>query len=71
MQQCKTLNVALDDRAFAKASLPLRLGGLGVRTFSSLAMPLWVSSLNASCDMSSALLPERLRESFLAFVSLG
>src|ERR1700723_3362751 len=68
-QLCRSLNVTLDDRAFAKAALPLRLGGLGVRTSSSLARPCWISSLNASQDLASALLPVRLRESFVAFVA--
>ena len=68
-QLCKTLNVALDDRAFAKASLPLRLGGLGVRSSSSLAQPCWVSSLHDSQDLASALLPAPFREPFAALVS--
>ena len=68
-QLCKTLNISLDDRAFAKATLPLRLGGLGVRTSSSLVSPCWVSSLHASKDLARFLLPARLRESFSEFVS--
>src|SRR5436190_1694920 len=63
-QLCGLFNIDLSERDFSKASLPLRFGGLGVRTASALAMPCRVSSLNATLECSTGLLPYRVHEAY-------
>lgn len=44
-------NVQLDDDSWTQASLPLRLGGLGVRRLADVALPAYIASLEASRDL--------------------
>ena len=50
-------NVALTDEAWEQAALPLRHGGLGVRSVQALALPSYVSSLSASAPLVSSICP--------------
>ena len=49
-------NVQLDDTAWKQASLPLQYGGLGVRNCTDLALPCYLSSLNACAELSARIL---------------
>ena len=50
-------NVAITDEAWVQAALPLRHGGLGVRSVQALALPSYVSSLTASAPLVSSISP--------------
>src|SRR5882757_7151016 len=54
----KISNCCLSDDAWARASLPMRWGGLGVRSVSSLAVPAFLASSTASLSLVEALLPQ-------------
>ena len=41
----KVTNAQMNDNAWAQASLPVRHGGLGLRSVGSLALPCYISSL--------------------------
>lgn len=60
----KVLNVSLDARSFEKATLPIRGGGLGIRRASDIAQAAFVSSLHASSDLVTGLLPEEYRPTY-------
>ena len=57
-----TLNVDLDDQRWAQASLPVRWGGLGVRSITLLAPSAYMASAASTMELTSALLPARLRD---------
>ena len=46
-----SLNIAVTDTGWTQASLPLRYGGLGVRSVTDLALPCYISSLNSALDL--------------------
>jgi len=54
----RVLQVHLSDRDWSKATLPLRAGGLGIRSPSELALPAYAASIHASKDLINILLPE-------------
>ena len=56
-----TLNVVMDDEKWRQASLPVRWGGLGVRGVVLLAPSAYLASAANTMDLTSALLPARLR----------
>ena len=45
------VNVALDDSAWKQATLPVRHGGLGVRSVRALALPCYLASMYSSSDL--------------------
>ena len=49
-------NVDMDDQAWKQASLPVRFGGLGLRSVGSLALPCYLSSVNKSQDLIRSIL---------------
>ena len=55
------LNVDLDDNRWTQASLPVRWGGLGVRGVVLLAPSAYLASAASTTELTSALLPARLR----------
>ena len=63
------LNVSLDQRSCAIATLPVALGGLGVRTASDLALPGFISSSYGSASVVSTLLPESTMEKDDSFIA--
>ena len=65
------LNVTLDDRAWNVASLPVRLGGLGIRKASDLAVPTFLSSAYGSNAVAGTLLPESIAEKEYAFYAMA
>jgi len=56
-----TLNVDLSDDRWTQASLPVRWGGLGVRSVVSLAPSAYLASAASTAALTSTLLPARLR----------
>ena len=54
------LNVTLNDRAWEVATLPVRLGGLGIRKASDLAVPTFLSSAFGSNAVAGTLLQESI-----------
>ena len=56
------LNVDLDDKRWTQASLPVRWGGLGVRGVVLLAPSAYLASAASTTELTSTLLPERLRD---------
>ena len=56
-----TLTVDLDDIRWSHASLPIRWGGLGVRSVVLLALSAYLASATRTTELTSILLPDRLR----------
>lgn len=44
-------NIPLDDRAWDQATLPIRLGGLGIRKISCISLPAFLSSVHGTKDL--------------------
>ena len=57
-----TLNVELSDVRWAQASLPVRWGGLGVRSVVLLAPSAYLASAASTAELTSSLLPAHLRD---------
>ena len=55
------LNIQFGDETWQQSTLPVSLGGLGVRSATDLALPTFLASVTASADFISQLLPSRLR----------
>ena len=53
-------NVPLEDPAWSQASLPVRCGGLGIRSAVQLAPSAFLSSAAGSSDLVRRILPDRL-----------
>ena len=74
----RATNVDLTDSAWDQASLPVRMGGLGVRRVSDLALPCYISSLQASLPLAREICarlrqdapPQSLSSAVEAFSSL-
>ncbi|XP_069358665.1 uncharacterized protein [Maniola hyperantus] len=52
----KILNLQFDDRTWTQASLPVKYGGLGIRSISSIALPAFLSSASGSITLISQIL---------------
>ena len=63
-----TLNVNITDVGWSQASLPVRWGGLGVRSAVSLAAPAYLASAASTADLVLRLLPPHQRQSVDASV---
>lgn len=46
-------NIAMNDASWKQATLPLRLGGLGIRQCSDIALPAYISSRHASAQLAT------------------
>ena len=57
-----TINVDLNDERWRQASLPVRWGGLGVRSVVLLAPSAYLASAASTAELASSLLPARLRD---------
>ena len=57
-----TLNIDLDDDRWTRALLPVRWGGLGIRIVVSLAPSAYLASAANTVELTSSLLPTRLRD---------
>ena len=53
---CKLTNSVLTDMQWLQASLPVRMGGLGVRSVSSLALPAYLASAASTQQLQGAIL---------------
>ena len=53
---CKLTNSVLTDMQWLQASLPVRMGGLGVRRVSSLALPAYLASAASTQQLQGAIL---------------
>ena len=62
-------NVSLDDNAWTQASLPVRNGGLGIRSASVLAPSAYLASVTASHHLILQILPLRLQMFHIPFES--
>ena len=56
------LNTDLDDDRWTQASLPVRWGGLGIRSVVSLAPSAYLASAASTVDLTTSLLPTRLHD---------
>ena len=65
------LNVTIDDRAWEVATLPVKLGGLGIRKASDLAVPTFLSSAFGSTAVAGTLLPESITEKEYSFYAMA
>ena len=63
------LNVALDDRAWQQATLPIRLGGLGVRKISSISLPAFLSSVYGTGKLTRNILSSSLVDFEVPFMT--
>ena len=57
----KCLNISFASTALEQAALPVRWGGLGIRSASSLAPSAFLASISASSVLIASLLPEKYR----------
>src|SRR5664279_6095907 len=57
-----TLNVDIDDKRWLQASLPVRWGGLCARSVVLLAPSAYLASAASTMELTSTLLPIRLRD---------
>ena len=55
------LNVGMEDSSWEQCSLPVRMGGLGVRSASEVSLPAYLSSVSATFECITPLLPTYLR----------
>ena len=62
-------NVEIDDKAWEQASLPMRHGGLGVRSVENLALPCYIASLTAATSLIASVIPD-IAESWVAPTAL-
>jgi hypothetical protein len=54
------LNVKLDEKAWDQSTLPIKLGGLGIKLASEVALPAYLSSVYSSKSVVKSLLPESI-----------
>ena len=66
-----TLNIAICDRTWKQASLPVRWGGLGIRSAVSLAPSAYIASAAGAANLMSRLLPQRLNSLIDSSLSLS
>ena len=59
----KALNIVMDDLTWSQASLPVRWGGLGIRSAVSLAPSTYLASAAGATILLSEILPVRLHDS--------
>ena len=57
-----TLNIDIDDDRWIQASLPVRWGGLGIRSVVSLAPSAYLASAASTKELTASLLPARLSD---------
>ena len=62
-------NVEIDDKAWEQATLPMRHGGLGVRSVKKLALPCYIASLTAATSLIASVIPD-IAESWVAPTAL-
>ena len=55
------LNVGMEDSSWEQCSSPVRMGGLGIRTASEVSLPAYLSSVSATFECITPLLPTYLR----------
>ena len=66
-----TLNVNMTDVGWSQASLPIRWGGLGVRSAVSLAAPAYLASAASTADLVLRVLPPHLHQSTDASIDVA
>jgi len=54
------INIPLDNRSWSQASLPIRLGGLGIRKISCVSLPAFLSSVNSTKSLANSILAPSL-----------
>ena len=63
-----TLNIDLNENRWNQASLPVRWGGLGIRSAVMLAPSAYLASAAGTLDLTTRILPDRLRDSEDSYV---
>ena len=58
---CQILNVAINDNQWIQASLPVKNGGLGIRSARQIAPSAYLASASGTASLVSAILPIRLQ----------
>ena len=61
----------VNDSVWNQSTLPVKDGGLGIRSAEDLALPAYLSSYTASRDIAFSILPENIRNTQNPFFSLG
>ena len=56
------LNVKLDENAWVQSTLPVKLGGLGIKLASEVALPAYLSSVYSSESIMKGLIPDSIKE---------
>ena len=51
------INVTIDDGAWTQASLPVKEGGLGIRSACDMSLPAYFSSLHSAVQVGNTILP--------------
>ena len=58
----KVLNIKIDEKTWKQCKLPVRYGGLGVRSTVDVSLPAFLSSTFASQKVSNSILPDDLKD---------
>jgi hypothetical protein len=53
----KILNIKFSNRSWAQAKLPVRFGGLGIRSISDISTPAFLASICANSNLINSILP--------------
>ena len=62
---------SITESVWNQCTLPVKDGGLGIRSAEELALPAFLSSVRASIGTTGSLLPSELREESNSFFDLG
>lgn len=63
------LNCQLDNRSWAQASLPIRFGGLGIRSASSVALPAFLSSAHSTAGLYGKIIYPSLGDAEVTYLA--
>ena len=58
----KILNISLEDQAWNQSTLPINLGGLGIKLATEVALPAYLSSAYASKNTVNSIVPAYIQE---------
>ena len=65
------LNVKLEEKAWNQSTLPIKIGGLGIKLASEVALPAYLSSVSSSKTIVKSLVPHLLKEDQNTFYEQG
>ena len=67
----KILNIHLEEPAWNQSTLPVNLGGLGIKMASEVSLPAYLSSVSASMSTVKAMIPVSINDHQDSFYRLG